>query len=240
MNNKPIIVITHERSGTHMLINLINHNKNGEFYTIGFIPNDNEIEYNLDNYKHKVYKDIVIHSYLNDIVCKSHHQVEFMTPYLDYVFSKFKVIYLKRDIKDVLVSYYKFIPYPKDLDKFPKFEDWIFKKPDNIGREFLLPYSPDPHVIIEPENYIDRWKMHVDGWLKYKDNLLVLNYEDILNNFSEQKMLIEDYIGKNIGNYLPDKNDRKLPNFNPGKGIIGGYKDYMNDELILKIDSYVG
>ena len=235
--NKPIIIITHERSGTHMLINLINFDKKGEFYTIGYMPND--IEYNSDNYKHKVYRDIMVYSYLENIVCKSHHQVEFMEPYLDYIFNKFKVIYLKRDIKDVLVSYYKFIPYPKDLDKFPKFEDWIFKKPDDIGKEFLLPYSPDPHVLIEPENYIDRWKMHISGWVKYKDNLLVLNYEDILNNFAEQKELIENYINRKIGNNLPDKNNKELPNFNPGKGIIGSHKDWMSIDLISKIDDYV-
>jgi hypothetical protein len=235
---KPVIVITHERSGTHLLINLINYDKNGEFFTIGFIPKDT-IPYNVDNYKHQTYKDITINSYRENIVCKSHHQVNFMLPYIDFLFSKFKVIYLKRDVKDVLVSYYKFIPYPEDLKTFPEFKDWIFMKPDDIGRKFLLPYSPDPHVIIEPENYIDRWKIHVNGWMKYKDNLLVLNYEDILNDYKNQKLIIEDYIGKKISDFIPNVNDKKLPNFNPGKGIIGSHKELMNNELINKINKLI-
>lgn len=234
---KPIIVITHERSGTHLLINLINYDKNGQFHTIGFIPNN--IEYNLENYKFHTYKDIMVNSYREDIVCKSHHQVQFMEDYLDVLFSKYKVIYLKRDVKDVLVSYYKFIPFPQDLDVFPKFEDWIFMKPDDIGRKFLLPYSPDPHVIIEPNNYVERWKLHVDGWLKYEDDLLVLNYEDILLDFDNQKEKIESYIGKKIGSQIPNINDKNLPNFNPGKGIIGSYKDYMKEDLINKINNII-
>jgi hypothetical protein len=234
---KPIIVITHERSGTHLLINLINYHKNGEFNTIGFIPK-NTIPYTLENYKHQVYKDIVVNSYNPDAVCKSHHQVEFMEPYIDFIFSKYTVIYLKRDIKDMLVSYYKFIPFPKDLGKFPKFEDWIFMKPDEVGRKFLLPYSPDPHVIIEPKNYIDRWLLHINGWLKYKDNILVLNYEDILTNFKDQKLIIEDYIGRKIADVIPDVNDKNLPNFNPGKGIVGEHKNWMPQSLIDQITIY--
>jgi hypothetical protein len=234
---KPIIVITHERSGTHLLINLINYDKNGEFHTIGFIPQS--IPYTLENYKHYTYKDIVVNSYIENIVCKSHHQVEFVLSYLDFLFEKYKVIYLKRDVKDVLVSYYKFIPFPKDLDRFPKFEDWIFSKPDDIGRDFLLPYSPDPHVIIEPENYVNRWKLHIDGWMKYKDNMLVLNYEDILLDFNNQKLIIENYIGKKIGDVIPNVNDKNLPNFNPGKGVVGEYKNWMSQDLIDKINLLV-
>jgi len=234
--NKPIIVITHERSGTHLLINLINYDKNGEFHTIGFIPQ--QIPYTLENYKHYTYKDIILNSYTEN-VCKSHHQVQFMEPYLDFLFDKYKVIYLKRDVRDVLVSYYKFIPHPKDLYKFPKFEDWIFTKPDDIGREFLLPYSPDPHVIIEPKNYIDRWKLHVDGWMKYKDNLLILNYEDILLDFNNQKNIIENYINKKIGDKIPDLNDKKLPNFNPGKGVVGEYINWMNKNIENKLNVFL-
>jgi len=232
---KPILIITHERSGTHLLINIINQYNFGKFNTIGFIP-INTIPYTIDNYNHQVYKDIIVNSYIDNIVCKSHHQVEFMQEYLDFVFDKYNVIYLKRDIKDVLVSYNKFIPHPKDLINFPKFEDWIFMKPDDIGKKFLLPYSPDPHVIIEPDNYIMRWKLHIDGWMKYKDNLLVLSYEDILNDFSLTKLKIENYIGRKIGE-IPNINDKRFPNFNPGKGIIGSHIEYIDKKLANKINT---
>lgn len=233
--NKPIIVITHERSGTHLLINIINYKKNGEFLTIGYIPSN--VPYTLENYKHAAYKDVITNSYISNTVSKSHHQVEFMYSYLDFLFDRYHVIYLKRDIKDVLVSYYKFIPCSKDLETFPKIEDWIFMKPDDIGRKFLLPYCPDPHIIIEPKNYIDRYLLHVNGWLKHADNMLVLNYEDILNNFKTEKDKIETYIKRKIGDAIPDINDKNLPNFSPNKGISGAYKEYMSNDLIDTINN---
>ena len=231
---KPLLVITHERSGTHLLINLINYNKNGEFLTIGVIPNG--IPHTLENYKFHVYKSLVIRSYIDDCVCKSHHQVEFMEEHLDFIFEKYNVIYLKRDFKDVIISYYNFIEFSDK--KLPNFEDWIFMKPDDIGKKYLHTDSTDPHVIIEPNNYIDRWKIHIDGWMKYKDNLLVLNYEDILNDYQNEKLKIENYIGRKIADTIPDVNDKNLPNFNPGKGIVGGYKNVMSDELIKKINKF--
>ena len=233
---KPILVITHERSGTHLLINIINYEKFGEFHTVGILPNN--ITHNLKNYKEYVLKSIVGLSFENDIICKSHHQVEFMEKYLEFIFDKYKVIYLYRDVKDVLVSYYNFL---MPIENFPKFEDWIFMKPYEVGEKFKQGvkhvHKSDPHVIVEPENYIDRWKIHKDGWLKYKDELLVLKYENILNNFDEEKLKIEDYIDRKIGK-IPDIDDDRFPNFNPGKGIVGNYKNQMNDDLIKKINLY--
>jgi len=238
---KPVIVITHERSGTHLLINLINYDKKGEFFTIGYIPPTDKNGFNIENYIHQSYKDIVVNSYRENSVSKSHHQIEFMTDYLDFLFSKYNVIYLKRDIKDVLVSYHRFLNADNELKPiidFPLLEDWIFMNPKEIGYKFFADY-PDPHVIVEPTNYIERINLHVNGWMKYKDNMCVLNYEDILLDFNNQKLIIENYIGKKIGDKIPNIYDKDLPNFNPGKGIVGGYKDHMNEELISKINDYL-
>lgn len=235
---KPILVVTHERSGTHLLINLINYKKNGQFKTIGFINNVHNKTLTIDDYKWQVYKDIISNSYDETLVCKSHHQVQFFENYLDFLFEKYHVIYVKRELKDVLVSYYKFLPFPKDKDFFPTFDEWVFSKPDEIGRKFLLPYNPDPHVIVEPENYIERWKIHYENWEKYRNNILMINYEDILLNFNETKNIIENYIKRKIGDKIPNIYDKNLPNFSPNKGIVGGYKDFINTETISKINNY--
>lgn len=231
--HKPIIVITHERSGTHLLINCINHDQNGQFLTIGYISDS--CNFNLKNYRHVTYKDTISNAYLPNSVNKSHHQVEFMEDYLDFLFSKYKVIYVKRDIKDVLNSYYKFIPKPEEKD-FPAFEEWIFSKPDDIGRKFLKPYAPDPHIIVEPENYVHRWFLHTNGWLKHKDKMLVVNYEDMLSDYPNQKGRIESWIGKKIALKIPDVRDKSLPNFGPVKGKVGGHKEVMSEKLAAKIE----
>jgi len=229
---KPIIVITHERSGTHLLINCINYDKNGQFSTIGFASDQND--FNLKSYKHTTYKHIMCGAYIVDSVNKSHHQIEFMQDYLDFLFTKYNVIYVKRDIKDVLNSYYKFISLGKK--DFPSFEKWVFSKPDEIGQKFIKPYIPDPHVIVEPENYVHRWSLHTNGWLKYKNNMLVVNYEDMLTDYLVEKQRIEDWIGKKIAPEIPDVHDKSLPNFGLVKGKIGSYKEVMSEKLIAKIE----
>lgn len=230
---KPVIVITHERSGTHLLINCINHDKKGQFTTIGFTSK--ALEFNLKDYKHITYKHIISNAYFVESVNKSHHQVEFMEDYLDFLFTKYKVIYVKRDIKDVLNSYYKFLQ-PTEIKNFPSFEEWVFSKPGTIGFNFFKPYVPDPHIIIEPENYIHRWFLHTNGWLKYKDKMLVVDYEDMLTNYSFLKQKIENWIEKKIAANIPDVQDKSLPNFGPVKGKIGGYKEIMSEKLIVEIE----
>lgn len=231
--SKPIIVITHERSGTHLVINCINYDKNGTFQTIGFTSDQRD--FNLKGYKHTTYKHIMSGAYIPDSVNKSHHQVEFMESYLDFLFSKYKVVYVKRDIRDVLNSYYKFILKPEEKN-FPPFEEWVFSNPDSIGRKFLSFYAPDPHVVVEPENYVHRWFLHTNGWLKHKDKMLVVNYEDMLNSYPDQKEKIENYIGKKIAPKIPDVHDKSLPNFGPVQGKIGGHKEVMSEKLAAKIE----
>lgn len=229
---KPIVVITHERSGTHLLINCINYVNKGQFYTIGYTSNKKD--FNLKGYTHITRKDIMSNAYIPDSVSKSHHQVEFMTGYVDFLFEKYKVVYVKRNLCDVLTSYYKFIPKPGQKN-FPSIDEWVFNKPDDIGHRYLQPYSPDPHVIIEPENYVHRWYLHTSGWLKYAEQMLVVNYEDMLLDYLNQKQKIEDFIERKIASKVPDVHDKSLPNFGPVKGIIGGHKEDMSLELQKKI-----
>ena len=229
---KNILVVTHERAGTHLVINLINYKNNGDFIPIGKLPYT-EKEYTLENYLKYATRSMLYQPYNPDIVFKSHHQVQFFEKNIDKLFEYYNVIYVQRDIKDVLISYYKFLK--EGLSIFPEFKDWIFMKPCDVGYKYFEKY-PDPHIFIEPSDYIDRYTIHLDGWMKYKDKLLVVHYEDILNDFETIKEKIENFIGREIADSIPDLHDPNLPNFVPNKGIIGSYKEVMDDDLINRIN----
>ena len=241
---KKIIVVTHERSGTHLVINTINFENNGNFIPLGKLPKCPVGEkYSLYNYMDKVNVDLENGIGGNEIIVKSHHQIEFFED-LPKLFEEYKVIYVMRDIKDVLVSYYKFLNgYGFDsngntipIKGFPEFKDWIFMKPDDIGMKYFETMA-DPHIFIEPDSYIDRWKIHVQGWKEVKDQILIVMYENLLTNFSETKNKIEEFIGKKIAEQIPNKRNKKLPNFGPNKGVIGSHLDYMDENLADKINT---
>lgn len=241
--SKPILVITHERAGTHLTINLINYQNRGEFTTIGYLPKVKNKIFTKQEYINTTYKHIYVFAYVSDLVCKSHHQVQFMEDYLDFVFDRYYVIYVERDVKDVLISYYRFL-FGEEQKNIPLFEDWIFMKPSEVGEKHLLSSNkhlngPDPHIYIEPENYVQRWKWHKEGWLKHKEHLLHITYEDLLEKFDNTKQRIENHIKRKIGDVIPDLHDKQFPNFKPNKGIVGDHKEVMDEKLIKKISEYL-
>ena len=64
--SKPILVQTHERSGTHLTINLINYQEFGKFATIGYIPKESGRTYSLKQYIDAVYKHIHVYAHIPD------------------------------------------------------------------------------------------------------------------------------------------------------------------------------
>jgi len=240
---KNILVVTHERSGTHLTINIINHKNKGDYIPIGKLPKYET--HNLETYIKYVNFGVKYELYNPNIIFKSHHQVQFFEHDIDQLFDKFKIVYVKRDILDMLISYYNFLNgngFDENnksipIKNFPKFKDWIFMKPCEVGYKYFEKY-PDPHIYIEPDDYIDRYLMHHQDWSKYKDEILTINYEDILNKFDETKEKLENYLNIKVG-IIPNLNDKSFPNYAPNKGIIGSHIEFMDYELINKIKNRI-
>jgi hypothetical protein len=239
---KNIMVVTHERSGTHLVINIINIENNGDFKPIGKLPPS---EHNFDLETYKFYADFMMLNeyYQPNIVFKSHHQVEYFEKNIDKLFEKYYVVYVERDIKDVLISYYKFlngVGFDKNgkslpIKGFPKFPEWIFRNPAEVGYRYFEKY-PDPHIYVEPIDYVDRYVRHWYGWMRYKDRFLTVYYEDVLNNYEKVKNDLENFLHKKVSDSVPNIHNKDLPNFSPNKGIVGSHKKVMDEKLIEKVE----
>ncbi|XP_056236940.1 amine sulfotransferase-like isoform X1 [Seriola aureovittata] len=161
----------------------------------------------------------------------THLQHQFMPPALS---QRGKVIYVARNPKDVLVSYFYFhklanmLETPKDFDEF--FEK--FMRGDVFGCS---------------------WFDHVKTWFSHKDdmNMLFITYEEMIQDLQSAVERISSFLGKeltdeqlaNVVKHSTFKNMKKIPQANyeqvPGdllnhhqgrfmrKGTIGDWKNHF-------------
>uniref|UniRef100_A0A8C1L849 Sulfotransferase n=1 Tax=Cyprinus carpio TaxID=7962 RepID=A0A8C1L849_CYPCA len=165
-------------------------------------------------------------------ICVSHLPYKFMPVGLKQ--KKGKVIYVARNPKDVLVSYYHFHKYANMLET-PKDFDTFFEK----GKEGNV--------------FGNCWFEHVKSWFSHKDemNFLYITYEDMIKdlrsvveritsflarNLTSQQLndVIEHSTFKNMKNN-PQANYQQIPvillNHQLGsflrKGTVGDWKNYF-------------
>ncbi len=183
---KPLIVASHERSGTHFLINSINENSkytnmpilNFDLHPIGDIVNFYSHE-SIENFFNKlenlkVNRDKV---YLKSII-KAHHSASFF----ENIFKKdsLNFVYIYRNPLDTLISFYKF------LHKWPWHEGL---KTDSVYS--FLKSSPEGQLTRyqynNVENHFVRWAENVSSWqdaaIKHK-NIICISYENLSHDYS--------------------------------------------------------
>lgn len=176
-----VIVVSHERSGTHFLMNAIAQN-------LGYISDPwIDIDHNsvvnpwapenimmlLDQAKGK--------NVLN--IFKSHHSVEFFEPILDQILDEFIIFYIwRQDHESVFDS---FCQHLKDFDwcSGPKCESGVNLKMSPPSGA-LTRYQFKPY-----KTMFERYRAHVDDWimLAHKcDNVHLIQYEILDEYFSRE------------------------------------------------------
>jgi hypothetical protein len=216
---KKVIVVSHERSGTHFLIN-----------TIAQCFEYKNTAISLDHTKGVDWRDP--RAFRNWIaqyqgrfvpnVFKSHHAYPFFAPLLDELRTEFAVFYIQRDGRDVMTSFWTF------LNRLP-FHGWgprrstvgDFMRAPPTGRITQYQFNPYPITMLE------RWVDQVEGWNRNGLPVHRINYESLHADHDRVVDMIAEAIDQRpVVRTRPALDD---PSHLPWKGKVGSWRGYFTE-----------
>ena len=216
-----LFVSSHERSGTHFLMNSIDSafqyysSKkyiNFDYQRLGSFLNFHSNK-SLENFF------INLHKNKNASMFKSHFNASLFKNIDNNVIKNMKFIYIYRDLIQTMKSFWIFINNVK-WDEGPKnyiFSNFCFEKP----RGQMIRY--DNYV---GNNLIERYFYNIKSWIEFsnKNNLLLINYNDLNKNYEKTLNQISNYID------LPIVDKNKFDRSNYFEVNFKGNEDLIYDE----------
>lgn len=190
MNRPPhVVVISHERSGTHITIDAVRNN---------FIPYKERYYVNIDLMIENSWKSLSSNECKRElqsgpVVVKTHtfsnHQLFFHSnpeaiEIVGALIEGAKCIYVYRDGRDVLSSFYMFL-----ASQYP-----------NVRRLSLSEFLSTTNLPCDPirasmgMNPVEYWRDHVEGWLG-NGRALALSFESFLRDYEGCVDRISEFIG---------------------------------------------
>jgi hypothetical protein len=210
---KKIFVISHQRSGTHFLINSIAVNFPGYSDKQIDVVNISDMEKALSEPQ-------------TQRIYKSHHQAAFFLPYLETISKIGHIFYIMRDGRDVMASSWRYhqkahLENPGAFPNIASFSEWLRIDPRQWA--FDKPYS-----IKQADSMPGRWLIHIYDWLAC-DSAHVFVYEELKTDFAREMVRMG-----NILNYDPQTFE--IPSImnsfsiHPYKGEAGRWKEVFTKE----------
>lgn len=213
---KPILVISHERSGTHFLINTLAFNFGYPERPVNVPQNEPQASF-FEEYRNSL------------VVLKSHHHLKLLP--LE-VLKYFYVFYVLRDGRDVMTSCWTYFNRsPKEIFPHTKTVGDLLRM-DVSSWPFSLGYSPPSR------NLAERWANHVESWYSVP-GLCLVRFEDLLLHFEDTVSRLSRFI------QLPTTKPLRKPTLQdfcvaPWRGTIGTWKEFFTTEDLNFFLSYAG
>ena len=216
---KNILVVSHERAGTHFLINSIAFNfpqyDNQELSVLG-APTELKKIFSLYYSKEERH------------IFKSHHQFYYFLPFLSELLKHYHIFYIRRDGRDVLTSCFHYFN-KSGSESFPvtdSMDDFLSIKP------YEYPFDKE-YSLLKTSNMIERWCVHVKGWELVQDRITILDYEKMVEDFDETIETISKVLGLPAPKekIIPKKSDRTVF---ARKGVVGDWKNIFSDKALKR------
>ncbi len=211
--DSPLMVCSHERSGTHFMMNSISKCThyvsdpilNYDYYPIGGLVNFFRVEQVSKFFENLQSIDSSSGKICLCSIIKSHFPLQLLG---EKPPGKMNIIYIYRNPVDVFVSYWKFL----------KIQGY-FEGPKTISPLELAKHIPcgrsQRYQIRNCKSYFDRWAEHVSGacnYAKANPNVILVKYMDLLNSHSNIINAVCTNLGikKTRNPSMPENNDLKI------------------------------
>jgi len=214
-----ILVVSHERSGTHFLINSISANFGFNNNQIDVFARDaiNPSRSNQEEYRSKIINFCELQKGLDNRIYKSHHQDGFFD--IHKLNESYHIFYIVRDPRDVLVSCYYYFNR-SNVTAFPRVKnvcDLAFNT-----KPYRYPFD-GAYSLVKSEDFVSRWITHVRGWL---DKATIITYEEMKTNFSSAMRKVSVVLGRDLtGCVVPTLGNKSV---SPRKGIVGDWTNHFD------------
>ena len=220
---KKVAVFSHERSGTHFLMNSIAQNFSYRSHPWWNFDQNLNLNFRKPAEIRTYFEDLEDQAILN--ILKSHHAVEFVAPVLEYLSAHFHLFYIYRDPRDVMLSFRKLVDHL----------EW-YQGPDCSSIGNFIRSAPEGAMLRYQQqsapNLLRRWANHVDGWLDFIEAhphlpILPIAYEDLNLRFEATMQKVARFLNQPCTDI-----QRPSPYYKvilAGAGKVGNYKKELNE-----------
>jgi len=213
---KKILVISHERSGTHFLINTIAQ-------CFDYLPQQIDLDNSQDiDWSNPAMASNWMRQFRGRFVAnifKSHHARPILAPLLPELTDEYKIFYIQRDGRDVMTSFWIYLnrlapgwgPRTRTVGEFMR----------ATAAGGITQYQPARQDL----TMLQRWSAHVEGWKQSGPAIHYVSYEDLHTRYDE----VLESIAEILEQPAVSKSRPTLdaPSSLPWKGTIGAWKEFF-------------
>jgi len=179
-DRRPIMVVSHERSGTHFMMNTL-------AACFGYVSNPwldiDRHQFNINYYYPQQLQTLLLK--LADLksanLLKSHHEFSFFSEIMPALAGALDIVYICRNPADVMASYWRFL-HTWNWAEGPRADSALdFAKAAPMGQLMRLQFR-------QYDTMLDRWANHVQHWVEAAArarNVHVVRYEDLAQRYDD-------------------------------------------------------